>query len=147
MAEEKMVEVTLKRSLGVRARGAAVATHYGPGPSKIPLRDAIALGIADEDGKLTQRYRDQQATFEAQRAVSQPPAAGSRKAAGTAGEEEEEASAISDTARTLAEANGVDWSEIEGTGKNGRIVAKDIQAVIDARTDGGGEGGEGGDGA
>jgi len=41
--------------------------------------------------------------------------------------------AISPYARKLAEEGGLDWSTIEGTGPDGRIVAADVQAAMKAR--------------
>lgn len=53
MANEKTVKVTLKRSVGVRRTGQARAAKlYGPGEVEIPLEDARALGLVDENGKL-----------------------------------------------------------------------------------------------
>ena len=38
-----------------------------------------------------------------------------------------------DTARSLAEENGIDLATIEGTGKEGRILKSDVAKAIKAR--------------
>lgn len=42
---------------------------------------------------------------------------------------------ISDELKALAEANGIDWTKIVGTGKNGEVTLADIEAVLDAHWD------------
>lgn len=42
---------------------------------------------------------------------------------------------ISDSVRDLAIENGVDLSQVNGTGKDGRITKKDVEAVLAARDD------------
>lgn len=44
----------------------------------------------------------------------------------------EEAVVVSDSVREFAEENHIDIAKIEGTGMNGRILKRDIQAAIDA---------------
>jgi hypothetical protein len=99
MPEEQMIEVTLRRSLGVRGKGESVARHYGPGPVKIPLRDAQLLGIVDENGKPREQWRQQEQQHEQlraeaakQRAESGAPSSGARAPAeqGEGDDDEEE---------------------------------------------------------
>lgn len=44
----------------------------------------------------------------------------------------EEAVVVSDSVREFAEENHIDIAKIEGTGMNGRILKRDVQAAIDA---------------
>ena len=47
-------------------------------------------------------------------------------------EEAIEEAVVSDSVRLFAEENHIDIAKIEGTGMNGRILKRDIQAAIDA---------------
>jgi len=37
---------------------------------------------------------------------------------------------ITDAARELAEDNGLNWLDVEGTGKNDKITVKDVRALL-----------------
>lgn len=60
---------------------------------------------------------------------------------GESGEEDIDAT---DSARQLAEENGIDLSEVEGSGDNGRILKSDVEAVIRKSASEEGEDGKGG---
>lgn len=38
---------------------------------------------------------------------------------------------ISEMVRDMAEAHGIDWRTVQGTGQNGRVLKSDIQKIID----------------
>src|SRR5690606_2747291 len=102
----KTVKVLLRNSLGIRQRGASRARYYGPGVVDMDINDAIALGAVDADGKVKAQFAPQKADTD-----------------------EEEVDAT-DEARALAEAHGIDLSTVQGTGANGRILKKDVEAAI-----------------
>lgn len=102
----KTVKVLLRNSLGVRQRGASAARYYGPGVVDMDINDAIALGAVDADGNVKAQFAPQKADTS-----------------------EEEVDAT-DEARALAEAHGIDLSTVQGTGANGRILKKDVEAAI-----------------
>lgn len=99
----------------------------------VPVLETVCiLGEAGEDvSGFTQGASDE--TVQTQPAASTQAAAVSQASAvvtvtGTAGA----AAAISPRARALAARSGADLSQVQATGPNGRVIARDVQALVDA---------------
>ena len=129
----KTVRVTLRRSLGLRNKGGVAARHYGPGEVDMPVEDARLLGIVDEDGAISKEFKAQQKLWDKQKkfaGAAAPPASEEEE-----DEEEDEDVDATPSAIKLAEDNEVDIADVVGTGKNGRVLEKDVQAYLDEVAD------------
>ncbi|WP_419164115.1 50S ribosomal protein L21 [Candidatus Palauibacter sp.] len=106
---DKIIVYKMKRRKGYRRK-----QGHRQGFTEIRI-----LGIDLSDGK---------------QAAAKPKAAPKPEAAAPAAEPEAAAPPfdITDAARELAEAHGLDLAAIEGTGKGGRILKKDVDAAIAA---------------
>lgn len=117
--EEEALERNLPRKLGLIEEVEPEPEPPEPGSPELPYRfRPPALGVLNEAGVDPQVYD------------------GPADEDGTVSKEHVEtwlASQVdaSDKAREIADHEGVDLTDIKGTGKNGRVLAKDVRAHLD----------------
>ncbi len=108
-------------------KGAVAAAPAQPAKKEAPAA-ADAPEAAEAEPPAPPAKKETRATAEAPEAAeTKPPAAASRPAAPTDGRVR-----ASPVARKLAQERGIDLTQVRGTGPDGRIVRRDVEAAIES---------------
>jgi len=93
----------------------------------------IELGTGESVKPAERRKPEAKVEKKAEKAEKKPEAKAERKAEAKGQEAASAAIDVTPAAAELAEAEGIDLTALEGTGKEGRILKSDVEAAIKAR--------------